>query len=130
MKTKCWFRLYRFRSPLLTVSILFLFLWLLRCFTSPGTPRAPHAIFNFSPFGRSLRQFSIFKIIDSVSIIGNCKLVIDNCVRSTLTVVHTAGFPHSDISGSKPARRLTEAFRSHATSFIAYLCQGILRAPL
>src|SRR5271155_461050 len=31
-----WFGLFRFRSPLLTESILFLFLWLLRCFTSPG----------------------------------------------------------------------------------------------
>ena len=32
------FRLFRFRSPLLTESLRFLFLWLLRCFTSPGTP--------------------------------------------------------------------------------------------
>jgi hypothetical protein len=30
-----WFGLARFRSPLLTGSILFLFLRLLRCFTSP-----------------------------------------------------------------------------------------------
>ena len=30
------FRLCPFRSPLLRVSILFLFLWVLRCFTSPG----------------------------------------------------------------------------------------------
>src|SRR6185295_14277578 len=29
------FRLFRFRSPLLTESLRFLFLWLLRCFTSP-----------------------------------------------------------------------------------------------
>jgi hypothetical protein len=29
------FGLFRFRSPLLTESILFLFLWILRCFTSP-----------------------------------------------------------------------------------------------
>ena len=35
---KKWFRLCRFRSPLLTVSILFLFHWVLRCFTSPGMP--------------------------------------------------------------------------------------------
>lgn len=31
-----WFGLFRFRSPLLTESLRFLFLWLLRCFTSPG----------------------------------------------------------------------------------------------
>ena len=30
-----WFRLFRFRSPLLTESHRFLFLGLLRCFTSP-----------------------------------------------------------------------------------------------
>jgi antibiotic biosynthesis monooxygenase (ABM) superfamily enzyme len=30
-----WFGLFRFRSPLLTESILFIFLRLLRCFTSP-----------------------------------------------------------------------------------------------
>ena len=33
------FGLFRFRSPLLTESILFLFLRLLRCFTSPGVAR-------------------------------------------------------------------------------------------
>lgn len=31
-----WFRLVRFRSPLLTESLRFLFLGLLRCFSSPG----------------------------------------------------------------------------------------------
>ena len=31
-----WFRLFRFRSPLLTESLRFLFLRLLRCFTSAG----------------------------------------------------------------------------------------------
>ena len=35
-KQAFWFGLFRFRSPLLTESILFLFLRLLRCFTSPG----------------------------------------------------------------------------------------------
>jgi hypothetical protein len=34
-------------------------------------------------------------------------------------------FPHSEISGSKVARHLTEAYRSYAPSFIAILCQGI-----
>lgn len=31
------------------------------------------------------------------------------------------GFPHSDISGSKVARHLPEAYRRHATSFVATL---------
>jgi hypothetical protein len=35
-----WFRLFPFRSPLLRKSIIFfLFLWLLRCFSSPGYSR-------------------------------------------------------------------------------------------
>ena len=34
-----WFGLFRFRSPLLTESLLyFLFLWVFRCFSSPGSP--------------------------------------------------------------------------------------------
>jgi hypothetical protein len=40
------------------------------------------------------------------------------------------GFPHSEISGSKVARHLPEAYRRHATSFIAMLCQGIHHMPL
>jgi len=35
------------------------------------------------------------------------------------------GFPHSDISGSKVARHLPEAYRRHAASFIASFSQGI-----
>src|ERR1017187_333402 len=37
--TSHWFRLLRFRSPLLTESLRFLFLGLLRCFSSPAYPR-------------------------------------------------------------------------------------------
>ena len=40
------------------------------------------------------------------------------------------GFPHSEISGSKVARHLPEAYRSFATSFIATFSQGIHRTPL
>ena len=35
--TLSWFRLFPFRSPLLRESLRFLFLGLLRCFTSPGS---------------------------------------------------------------------------------------------
>ena len=35
-----WFGLFRFRSPLLSESLLyFLFLWVIRCFSSPRSPR-------------------------------------------------------------------------------------------
>ena len=44
--------------------------------------------------------------------------------------VRSDGLPHSDISGSQAAQRLPEAYRSHATSFVAIVCLGILRAPL
>jgi len=43
---------------------------------------------------------------------------------------HRNRFPHSEILGSKVARHLPEAYRSHATSFIGSLCQGILHRPL
>jgi hypothetical protein len=59
------FGLFRVRSPLLAES--FLFLWVLRCFSSPG----------------SLPTVYVF----------NCGM----------TLVHNAGFPHSEILGSKPA---------------------------
>ena len=39
--------------------------------------------------------------------------------------VFLKGFPHSEISGSKSARRLPEAYRSYATSFIGFSNQGI-----
>ena len=39
--------------------------------------------------------------------------------------VRRMGFPHSDISGSKVARHLPEAYRRHAASFIASSSQGI-----
>ena len=47
-----WFGLFRFRSPLLTESILFLFLRLLRCFTSPGIAYS----FLTSPLKRLLKE--------------------------------------------------------------------------
>ena len=57
-----WFGLFRVRSPLLTESNFFLFLQVLRCFSSPGSPRmamnSPYAdrgsLCRVSPF-RNLR---------------------------------------------------------------------------
>ena len=45
-------------------------------------------------------------------------------------MIVTIEFPHSEIFGSKPIRRLPEAYRSLITSFVAYQRQGIRRAPL
>ena len=44
--------------------------------------------------------------------------------------VCSMGFPHSEISGSKVALHLPEAYRSNTTSFIATFSQGIHRTPL
>lgn len=46
------------------------------------------------------------------------------------TLVYNVRFPHLDIFGSKVARHLTEAYRSHATSFIAFRSQGIHHLPI
>ena len=97
--TQYKFRLFRFRSPLLTESYTqnsreveflrpkpkdwlpreinvqyFLFLWLLRCFTSPGCSLCVY-------------EFNAWFLIKS------------------------EGFPHSEISGSKVAYHLPEAYR-------------------
>lgn len=39
--------------------------------------------------------------------------------------VYSIGLPHSEISGSKVALHLPEAYRSYATSFLAIQSQGI-----
>ena len=69
------FGLVRFRSPLLTESILFLFLRLLRCFTSPG--------------------------IACFSLPSPCRLAPGRGFRKRRWPIMATGLPHSEISGSK-----------------------------
>ena len=47
-----------------------------------------------------------------------------------VSIYHRNRLPHSEISGSKVATHLPEAYRSYAASFIASLCQGIHHLPL
>ena len=54
-----WFGLFRFRSPLLTESNFFLFLRVLRCFSSPGSPRTP--MDSVHDDGGLLRRVSPFR---------------------------------------------------------------------
>jgi hypothetical protein len=65
--------------------------------------------------------------------LGNEMFYFPRCAYRRL-VLHILfiqdGFPHSEISGSKVARHLPEAYRSQATSFIAFLSQGIHHTPL
>ena len=51
-------------------------------------------------------------------------------IKIKVVEVYSTGFPHSEISGSKVAKHLPEAYRSNATSFIASYSQGIHRTPL
>ncbi len=113
-KVSChWFRLVPFRSPLLRESsrlfvtprpllttcdkesayTLFIFLRVLRCFTSPSSHPLP--------------MYSVVRII----------------------VLHTTGFPHSDISGSKVACHLPETYRRLPRPSSAPRCQVIHRTP-
>ncbi len=62
-RTSPRFGLFRFRSPLLTESILFLFLRLLRCFTSPGMAYLPlfysrQEMGGLAPIGYPIRKSS------------------------------------------------------------------------
>ena len=50
------FRLFPVRSPLLRESLRFLFLWLLRCFTSPGVHRACAQYAGFACMGCPIRR--------------------------------------------------------------------------
>lgn len=72
------FGLFRFRSPLLTESILFLFLRLLRCFTSPGIAY----LFLTSPQ----------RHLSDPGLTG---------FRKERWRINTTRLPHSEISGSK-----------------------------
>ena len=51
-------------------------------------------------------------------------------LKGKVTEVRSVGFPHSEISGSKVATHLPEAYRSYTASFFATLCQGIHHTPL
>ncbi len=55
------FELFPFRSPLLGESVRFLFLWILRCFTSPGRLTPPYEfrreLWGFAPYGSPIRTF-------------------------------------------------------------------------
>jgi hypothetical protein len=55
------FELFPFRSPLLGESLRFLFLWLLRCFTSPGRLTPPYEFrresWGVAPCGYPIRTF-------------------------------------------------------------------------
>ena len=44
---------------------------------------------------------------------------------SGTTLVYSARFPYSEISGSKVGNHLPEAYRRHPTSFIALISRGI-----
>ncbi len=51
-------------------------------------------------------------------------------VTSEFSTFLSREFPHSDISGSKVAWHLPEAYRRHAASFIAFQSLGIHHTPL
>jgi hypothetical protein len=70
------------------------------------------------------------KGISSISLPGGTKIFQFPPFAHLTVYPLRGGFPHSDISGSLVVWHLTEAYRSHTTSFIACHCQGILRALL
>ena len=118
----------------------YLFLRLLECFTSAGTvPRSARKSEILNPKLETNSKFQIQMF--QIKRFGFWILVFRICLgfrysyfefpcKARLAVVCTAGFPHSEISGSKVATHLPEAYRSYATSFIPSWCQGILHTPL
>ena len=61
------FELFPFRSPLLGESVRFLFLWILRCFTSPGRLTPPYGFrresWGFAPCGSPIRTFPLQRLL-------------------------------------------------------------------
>ena len=94
----------------------FIFLLVLKCFTSQGAPRTR------TKFGSGLSRTEA-----SLLVLGRFQKLNYILIRS---LIKSMGFPHSEISGSKVARHLPEAYRRHATSFIAISSQGIHHTPL
>jgi hypothetical protein len=94
-----------------------------------------------SPLLRKCREFHSYRSMDDkrtkfrilVSFPPGTKMFqFPGCAlcKCRVTEVYSVGFPHSEISGSKVARHLPEAYRSRTTSFIASSSQGIHRMPL
>ena len=102
-----WFGLLPFRSPLLR-----------KC-----RDRVPYR--QASPTQYKIRYWFLFlQVLRCFNSLGLLP------AKGRVTEVYSAGFPHSDVSGSKVARHLPEAFRSRATSFVVSSSQGIHHTPL
>ena len=69
------FGLFRFRSPLLTESILFLFLRLLRCFTSPGIACFSLSLFRKRRYGITHTRLPHSEISGSKRVCRSPKLI-------------------------------------------------------
>ena len=76
-----WFRLFRFRSPLLTESRRFLFLRLLRCFTSPRFALTDYEFIRQSPYKEG---FPHSEIRGSKPACGSPRLIAACCVLHRL----------------------------------------------
>ena len=63
------FGLVRFRSPLLSASIFFLFLWVIRCFSSPGSLRV--TIYSLHDTITLLMVSSLIRISTAITFICN-----------------------------------------------------------
>ena len=120
------FRLLRVRSPLLTESHWFLFLLVLRCFSSQGLlfhsmysngiNRSYRAKNNNSSVLRKLKiknqRLKLWNPASQDTTIFHFEICILHLVRITLCVIRTTGLPHSEIPGSKLGWQLPEAYRS------------------
>ena len=129
------------RSLVRSARHFFLFLRVLRCFTSPGSLaalRAGNSKFEY----RNSKQYQNPNDQNSKPVLDiwilNFEFVSDfgfrasdfQCEARRKPCWARLGFPHSEIPGSQVASHLPGAYRRHATSFIASISRDIHHRPL
>jgi len=120
------FGLFRFRSPLLTESILFLFLRLLRCFTSPGIAQPALCIQrrmteHYSMSGFPIRKSPDQRVFAAPRSLSQLTTSFIACWRQGIHHVPLVACPNSLLDRLSPLNRfesITFSFQlSHMCSF-------------
>src|SRR6059036_1131655 len=108
-----WFGLIRVRSPLLAESLIcFLFLWVLRWFTSPRCPRSAY-VFSGGSFGINQRGFPHSEIPGSKLVCSSPGLIAAYRVLHRLLAPRHSPYALSSLTIRNSNLRLRALVRAH-----------------